>query len=203
LRTPAPSTQAPEVGAGSAVLVDLDTGQVLFELDRHERRPIASLTKIMTALLVVERAGLTDVVTVSEGAASGQVSGISGLGLEPGERIRVNELLYALLLQSANDAALALAEHVSGSVDAFVDAMNAREEQLGMTRTMFASPNGLDDSATRPRATSSGSRARPCGVEASRASSRPGSTRSSRWTPSRASSRTVTCCSGCTRGRSG
>lgn len=146
LRTPAPSTQAPEVGAESAVLVDLDTGQVLFELDRRERRPIASLTKIMTALLVVERAGLTDVVTVSEGAASGQVSGISGLGLEPGERIRVNELLYALLLQSANDAALALAEHVSGSVDAFVDAMNARAEQLGLTRTMFASPNGLDDS---------------------------------------------------------
>ena len=146
LRTPAPTTQAPEVGAGSAVLVDLDSGQVLFELDRHERRPIASLTKIMTALLVVERAGLTDVVTVSEGAASEQVSGISGLGLEPGERIRVNELLYALLLQSANDAALALAEHVSGSVDAFVDAMNARAEQLGMTRTMFASPNGLDDS---------------------------------------------------------
>ena len=146
LRTPAPTTQSPEVGAGSAVLVDLDTGQVLFDLDRQERRPIASLTKIMTALLVVERAGLTDVVTVSEGAASGQVSGISGLGLEPGERIRVNELLYALLLQSANDAALALAEHVSGSVDAFVDAMNARAEQLGMTRTMFASPNGLDDS---------------------------------------------------------
>lgn len=145
LRTPAPTTQGPEVGAGSAVLVDLDSGQVLFELDRHERRPIASLTKIMTALLVVERAGLMDVVTVSEGAASGQVSGISGLGLEPGERIRVNELLYALLLQSANDAALALAEHVSGSVDAFVDAMNARAEQLGMTRTMFASPNGLDD----------------------------------------------------------
>jgi serine-type D-Ala-D-Ala carboxypeptidase (penicillin-binding protein 5/6) len=145
LRTPAPTTQVPEVGAVSAVLVDLDTGQVLFDLDRHERRPIASLTKIMTALLVVERAGLTDVVTVSEGAASGQVSGISGLGLEPGERIRVNELLYALLLQSANDAALALAEHVSGSVDAFVDAMNARAEQLGMTRTMFASPNGLDD----------------------------------------------------------
>jgi D-alanyl-D-alanine carboxypeptidase len=90
LRTPAPTTQAPEVGAGSAVLVDLDTGQVLFDLDRHERRPIASLTKIMTALLVVERAGLTDVVTVSEGAASGQVSGISGLGLVPGERLRLN-----------------------------------------------------------------------------------------------------------------
>jgi D-alanyl-D-alanine carboxypeptidase (penicillin-binding protein 5/6) len=127
------------------VLVDLDTGQVLFELDRNDADR-SEPHKIMTALLVVERAGLTDVVTESEGAASGQVSGISGLGLEPGERIRVNELLYALLLQSANDAALALAEHVSGSVDAFVDAMNARAEQLGMTRTMFASPNGLDDS---------------------------------------------------------
>ena len=118
---------------------------MLFALNRNERRPIASVTKIMTALLVVERANLTDVVTVSEDAASGRVSGISGLGLVEGERIRVDELLYALLLQSANDAAVALAEHVSGSVDAFVDEMNARAEELGMTRTMFTSPNGLDD----------------------------------------------------------
>src|SRR4029453_15256977 len=109
------------------------------------RRPIASVTKIMTALLVVERADLTDVVTVTEGSAIGQVAGISGLGLMAGERIRVDELLYALLLQSANDAAVALAEHVSGSVDAFVDDMNTRAEQLDMTRTFFTSPNGLDD----------------------------------------------------------
>jgi serine-type D-Ala-D-Ala carboxypeptidase (penicillin-binding protein 5/6) len=73
------------------------------------------------------------------------LAGISGLGLVPGERVRVNELLYALLLQSANDAAVALAEHVSGSVDSFVDDMNARAELLGLSRTMFASPNGLDD----------------------------------------------------------
>ncbi|HET9249910.1 MAG TPA: D-alanyl-D-alanine carboxypeptidase family protein, partial [Actinomycetota bacterium] len=145
LRTPAPSAEAPEIRAQAAVLADLDTEQVLFDLERNERRPIASVTKIMTALLVVERADLTDVVTVSENAASGQVAGISGLGLAAGERIRVSELLYALLLQSANDAAVALAEHVAGSVEAFVDAMNARAEQLGMTRTMFTSPNGLDD----------------------------------------------------------
>ena len=145
LRTPSATTEAPEIDAAAAVLADLDTGQVLFALNRNERRPIASLTKIMTALLVVERTNLTDVVTVSEDAASGQVSGISGLGLVEGERIRVDELLYALLLQSANDAAVALAEHVSGSVDAFVDEMNARAEELGMTRTMFTSPNGLDD----------------------------------------------------------
>jgi serine-type D-Ala-D-Ala carboxypeptidase (penicillin-binding protein 5/6) len=145
LRTPSTSTEVPEIQAASAVLADLDTGQVLFDLHRNERRPIASVTKIMTALLVVERGDLADVVTVTEGAASGQVAGISGLGLMAGERIRVDELLYALLLQSANDAAVALAEHVSGSVDAFVDDMNARAEQLGMTRTLFTSPNGLDD----------------------------------------------------------
>jgi serine-type D-Ala-D-Ala carboxypeptidase (penicillin-binding protein 5/6) len=145
LRTPSTSTELPEIHAASAVLADLDTGQVLFDLNRNERRPIASVTKIMTALLVVERTDLTDVVTVTEAAASGQVSGVSGLGLVPGERIRVDELLYALLLQSANDAAEALAEHVSGSVDAFVEDMNARAEELGMTRTMFTSPNGLDD----------------------------------------------------------
>jgi D-alanyl-D-alanine carboxypeptidase (penicillin-binding protein 5/6) len=145
LRTPSTSTEVPEIHAASAVLADLDTGQLLFALNRDERRPIASVTKIMTALLVVERTDLTDVVTVSEDAASGQVSGISGLGLVEGERIRVDELLYALVLQSANDAAVALAEHVSGSVDAFVDEMNARAEELEMTRTMFTSPNGLDD----------------------------------------------------------
>jgi D-alanyl-D-alanine carboxypeptidase (penicillin-binding protein 5/6) len=145
LRTPVPSPQVPEIRADAAVLADLNTGQVLFAHDPSERRPIASLTKIMTALLVGEGTEPTDVVTVSDEAASGRLAGISGLGLVPGERIRVNELLYALLLQSANDAAVALAEHVSGSVDAFVDDMNARAERLGLSRTMFASPNGLDD----------------------------------------------------------
>ena len=145
LRTPAPSARLPEIRAEAAVLADLDTGQVLFARKPNERRPIASLTKIMTALLVGERTEPTDVVTVSDEAASGRLAGISSLGLVPGERIRVNELLYALLLQSANDAAVALAEHVSGSVDAFVNDMNARAERLGLSRTMFASPNGLDD----------------------------------------------------------
>ena len=145
LRTPAPSAQPPEIRAQAAVLADLETGQVLFAHKPSERRPIASLTKIMTAMLVTERTEPTDVVTVSDEAASGRPAGISSLGLVPGERIRVNELRYALLLQSANDAAVALAEHVSGSVDAFVDAMNTRAERLGLSNTMFASPNGLDD----------------------------------------------------------
>jgi serine-type D-Ala-D-Ala carboxypeptidase (penicillin-binding protein 5/6) len=146
LHTPAPrSLDPPEIGAASAVLTDLDTGQVLFALDATERRPIASLTKIMTAFLVMTRTAPADVVTVSDDAASGRVVGISGLGLEAGERIKVGQLLYALLLQSANDAAVALAEDVSGTSDAFVAAMNRTADRLGMAHTHFTSPNGLDD----------------------------------------------------------
>lgn len=146
LRTPPPSpTEPPEVRAASAVLLDLETGQILHAIAPTEKRPIASLTKIMTAYLVLSRVSPNDVVTVSADAASGRIAGISGLGLLEGERIRVHELLYALLLQSANDAAVALAEHVSGDVETFVAAMNRTAERLGLSRTRFASPNGLDD----------------------------------------------------------
>jgi D-alanyl-D-alanine carboxypeptidase (penicillin-binding protein 5/6) len=145
LRTPAPSAVPPPIDAAAAVLADLDTGRVLFDLNGNERRPIASITKIMTALLVIEETNPTEIVTTSANAASGSGFGISGLGLQPGERIRIQELLYALMLQSANDAAVALAEHVSGSVNGFVQRMNRRARALGMDGTQFASPNGLDD----------------------------------------------------------
>jgi D-alanyl-D-alanine carboxypeptidase (penicillin-binding protein 5/6) len=146
LRTPPPSTSEPNVHAGSAVLEDLDTGQVLFSRDADRERPIASLTKLMTAVLALRRADPADVVTVSERASTGVGGiGISELGLRAGERLSVRQLLYALLLQSANDAAVALAEHVSGSVEAFVRAMNVEAERLGMRNTRFYSPNGLDD----------------------------------------------------------
>jgi D-alanyl-D-alanine carboxypeptidase (penicillin-binding protein 5/6) len=145
LRTPAPSAVPPQVDAAAAVLADLDSGRVLFDLNGNQRRPIASITKIMTALLAIEETVPTEIVTTSANAAAGGGLGISGLGLETGERIRVQELLYALMLQSANDAAVALAEHVSGTVDDFVQRMNRRARNLGMGRTRFASPNGLDD----------------------------------------------------------
>jgi D-alanyl-D-alanine carboxypeptidase (penicillin-binding protein 5/6) len=145
LRTPPPAAVDPDLRAPVAVLADLDTGQVLFNEAGNERRPIASITKITTALLVLERTQPDEVVTVSDEAAGPRVAGISGLGLFPGERIRVHELMYALMLQSANDAAIALAEHVSGTVPAFVELMNARAAELGMTRTRFDSPNGLDE----------------------------------------------------------
>lgn len=146
LETPQPSAHPPQVDSPVAVLADLDTGQVLFSKAADRRRPIASVTKLMTALLVLERAKLDDVVTVSRDAAP-SLTGYHGseLDLRPGERITVRDLLYGLLVQSSNDAAVALADYVSGSVERFVKLMNTRAARLGMHDTRYFSPNGLDD----------------------------------------------------------
>ncbi len=142
----APATaKPPRIQAKTTTLVDLDTGQVLYERRPDLERPIASLTKVMTALLVLEEAKLKQQVTASPEAVRTAAVGLSSLGLRPGEKISVQDLLWALLLGSANDAAVALAEHVAGSVPAFVKQMNRRAAQLGMDRTHFASPNGLSD----------------------------------------------------------
>jgi D-alanyl-D-alanine carboxypeptidase (penicillin-binding protein 5/6) len=143
LDTPPPADSPPNLSAASAVLVDLDSGEVLFDRAGGRRRPIASTTKIMTALLVLESATPFDEVIASDNAVSAEGA---ELGLHEGERIPVRDLLYALMLQSANDAAVALAEHVGGSVDSFIEQMNERTRGMGLTDTRFASPNGLDDS---------------------------------------------------------
>src|SRR5439155_8103419 len=120
LHTPQAATERPAVDAASAILADLGSGQVLFAKNPNQRRPIASLTKIMTALLTMERTSPADIATVSHAAAEPAGSnGLSELGLKQGERISVGELEYALLLQSANDAAVALAEQVSRSEQRF------------------------------------------------------------------------------------
>jgi D-alanyl-D-alanine carboxypeptidase (penicillin-binding protein 5/6) len=126
----------------AAALVDIKSGQVLYERNGRGRRPVASLTKIMTALLVLEATDPGEKVVTSAFAASQEGA---ELGLRPGEVQPVRQLLYALMLQSANDAAVALSEHVSGSVGRFVLDMNRRVRRLGLRRTRFASPNGLDD----------------------------------------------------------
>jgi D-alanyl-D-alanine carboxypeptidase (penicillin-binding protein 5/6) len=149
LSTPADPMPIPRVHAASALLVDLGSGQVLFREAPGASRPVASLTKVMTALLVLEDEGgrLDRTVRVHPDAVFGRgdYGASSTLGLRSGERVSVRGLLAGLLLGSANDAAEALAIEVSGSVAAFVDAMNARARSLGMTRTHFASPHGLDD----------------------------------------------------------
>ncbi len=136
-----------DVAAKSAVLMDAETGTVLYEKNADEPLPPASVTKVMTLLLVMEaieagKATLSDMVCVSEKAAS---MGGSQIFLEPGEQMTMEDMLKSVIIASANDAALALAEHIAGSEEAFVDRMNARAAELGMKNTHFENTNGLDD----------------------------------------------------------
>ena len=144
LAAPAARAQdgAPDVQAPAAVLVEASTGDVIFERDAGDERPIASTTKLMTALLVLENIALDDVLT-APGYEAGPAESV--IGLREGERMKVRDLLRALLLASANDAAEALAVGLSGSTDEFVDEMNRRAEQLGLKDTSYANPIGLDE----------------------------------------------------------
>ncbi len=149
LRTPADPVPLPRVGAAAAILMDLGTDQVLFRRAPGVARPVASLTKLMTALVVLEAEGsrLDRAVRIHPDAVfeRGDYGVGSTLDLRAGEHVSVRGLLAGLLLGSANDAAEALAIEESGSVGAFVEAMNVRAERLGMSSTRFASPHGLDD----------------------------------------------------------
>jgi D-alanyl-D-alanine carboxypeptidase (penicillin-binding protein 5/6) len=142
LTTPRPSLTPPPLGARSAILEDLGTGQVLFAKAPDGSRPIASLTKVMTALVVLSRTKPGDTVVVDWTAAS--QSG-SVLGLRVGERITVRELLFALLVQSSNDAAVALAEHVGRTVPGFVAMMNRQAARMKLSHSRFTGPSGLDN----------------------------------------------------------
>ena len=136
-----------ETEARSVILMEAQSGRVLYEENADEPLPPASVTKIMTLLLVMEaldsgRITLEDAVTVSERAAS---MGGSQVYLEPGEQMTVDEMIKCVVVASANDAAAALAEHVAGSLEGFVDAMNRRASELSMSATHFENTNGLDD----------------------------------------------------------
>lgn len=140
---PRPSSTSLSINsATSVILMDRETGRTLFERNAKERRPPASTTKIMTAVLILERGRLHEKVRVGEQAAS--VGGFS-LGLKPGQMVSLKDLLAAILVGSANDAAMAAAEHIAGSKGRFVSLMNAKATQLGMKDTHFANPHGLDE----------------------------------------------------------
>jgi D-alanyl-D-alanine carboxypeptidase len=138
---------APDITAAAGILTTGD-GRVLWARNEHARRPMASTTKIMTAVIVLERAKLSDVVTVSP-----DVNKVSegGVGLVAGEQLTVQQLLEALLVASANDAAVALADHVAGSVPAFATLMNAKAKQLGLADTHYVNPHGLTAKGHTPR----------------------------------------------------
>lgn len=127
----------------SALLMDADTGRVLFEKDGYRPMPMASTTKILTCLLALEVADPEDVVEVSELAAS---QPDVQMNICEGERYRLIDLLYGLMLESYNDAAVAIAEHVCGSVEAFADLMNEKAASIGCMDSHFVTPNGLDRS---------------------------------------------------------
>lgn len=132
----------PTVNAEAALLLDLNTGQILYEKDIHKKLAPASTTKVLTALIVLERCKLDDIVTVGKNPPFEDGSKIY---LAEGETITVKNLLYAMMLDSANDAALAFAEHISGSKEAFAILMNAKAKELGCKDSNFVNPNGLYD----------------------------------------------------------
>ena len=136
-----------ETNAKSVILIENSTGNVLYEDNADEQLPIASVTKIMTMLLIMEEIdngnmALDDMVSVSENAMS---YGGSTMFLEAGEQLTVNDMLKGIAVASANDGCAAMAEHISGSEAAFVERMNERAAELGMTNTNFVTTNGLDD----------------------------------------------------------
>ncbi|WP_123040847.1 D-alanyl-D-alanine carboxypeptidase family protein [Cohnella candidum] len=133
---PAPGNQAK-----AAALIDVTSGRILFSQRGDEPMKIASLTKIMTAIVAIEQGNLEDKVTVSVRAAGKEGS---SLYLKAGEKITLKNLLYGLMLRSGNDAAVAIAEHVGGSLEGFVFLMNKKAEELGLSHSHFANPHGLD-----------------------------------------------------------
>jgi D-alanyl-D-alanine carboxypeptidase (penicillin-binding protein 5/6) len=140
-QTRAEAAENVDISAKAAILIDESSGRVVFARNERQRLPQASLTKIMTALLVIEHGDLDEKVEISEYAAE---TGESSIWLEKGEVLSRNELLYALMLNSANDAAVALAESVAGSEELFVSQMNRRVRTLHLGDTHFANPHGLD-----------------------------------------------------------
>ncbi len=133
----------PSIGSESAVLIDGDTGQVLYQKNAHNSMYPASITKLMTALLAIESLNPEDTITFSEEAIDRVDSGGSRIGIHPGEELTVNDALHGLLLMSANEIANGLAEETSQSIDTFINDMNSRAKELGALNTNFTNPHGL------------------------------------------------------------
>lgn len=134
---------SPIVGARGSIVTTVGSQDVLFEKNAHAQMSIASITKLMTILIILEENDLAETVKVSNNASSTEGS---TMFLRAGEEITVENLLYGALINSANDSAVSLAEHNSGSVEKFVEKMNKRAKELGLNNTHFSNPIGLDDS---------------------------------------------------------
>lgn len=140
----AESASPADVSAQAAILIEASTGEIIFEKNPHQKLPMASTTKIMTALVALEEGDLSKTVQVAEGACG--VEG-SSIYLTAGEELTLEDLLYALMLESANDAAAAIAYEVAGGIEPFAERMNRMAEKVGLTESHFTNPHGLDDEA--------------------------------------------------------
>ena len=135
----------PDISSPAALLMDLSSGKVLYEKNMNEKRYPASLTKVMTAIVVLENRDLSDIATVSYDSVMSLSSGYVTANLQIGEELTVEQLLYVLMVGSSNDAAIVLAEHVSGSIESFAELMNQKAKEIGCTSTNFVNPNGVHD----------------------------------------------------------
>lgn len=135
-------TQEPKINSRSAVVFDRNSKKAIYNKNMNQKRPMASTTKIMTAIVVIENSNLKDIVKVSKKAAA---TGGSSLKLKTNDEVSVENLLYGLMLVSGNDAAVALAEHVGGSIEEFARLMNEKALSLGLNNTHFVTPHGLDE----------------------------------------------------------
>ena len=130
-----------DTSATSAILMDMDSGRILYSKDIHNVRTVASISKIMTCIVAIESGKLDEIVTVGDEILSAYGSGIY---IKPGEQLKLIDLLYGLMLRSGNDAALAIANFVGGNIDGFVKLMNDKAKEIGMKNSTFNNPSGLD-----------------------------------------------------------
>ncbi len=141
----ATETLPPDINSPSAILMDFNTGKILYEKNINKKMYPASLTKVMTAIIVLENCNLSDIATASYNSIMSIESGYVVANLQIGEELTIEQLLYLLMVGSCNDAAIVLAEHISGSVEEFSILMNEKAKEIGCTLTNFVNPNGVHD----------------------------------------------------------
>ena len=135
------TSNAPDVNSTHIIAIDRNTERILFEKSAFDKTPMASTTKILTSIIAIERCNLNDEVSISSKAAP--TSG-STLGITANTKMRMEDLLYGLMLRSGNDCAVAIAEHIGGTTDSFSTIMNNKAKELGLISSNFVTPHGLD-----------------------------------------------------------
>lgn len=142
LETASSVSKIPDTSSKHIIAIDRNSNRILFEKDAFSKTPMASTTKILTSIIAIEKCNLDESVNISNTAST--ISG-STLGIISNTKMSMNDLLYGLMLKSGNDCAVAIAEHIGGTVNEFCNVMNTKVKEMGLKNTNFTSPHGLDD----------------------------------------------------------